>query len=257
MQEPAMNEPGGGPPRQLEESLAVLRDTTRTPEERLALATTIQALGYYAQSADYWKAQANRLRKTAITDPLTGLFNRRALMEHGQALQGSRDARFHPRSGAPIAYLTGIVDLDWFKEVNDNLGHAQGDRGLQMAAYALRRSVRYAEDGVYRLGGDEFALLMPLANERAIEKVQVWVPRRFRRHMSEIRSGRERFLPASFRPRAVDRTVAGVLGASFGFSISKGSIIADFSEEVRAADTAMYQAKLRRRYSNRPRIVRL
>jgi diguanylate cyclase (GGDEF)-like protein len=95
-------------------------------------------------------AEAELLRQ-AITDPLTGLANRRLLIDHlDLALAGSR------RTGRSVAVL--FLDLDNFKAVNDNLGHAAGDRLLIEVAHRVRRAVR-PSDTAARIGGDEFAVV--------------------------------------------------------------------------------------------------
>ena len=85
----------------------------------------------------------------ALTDTLTGLKNRRALDHAVQRLIGE---------GAPFALM--LVDLDFFKTVNDTHGHAAGDHVLREAAAILTEEVR-ALDMVARTGGDEFVLLLP------------------------------------------------------------------------------------------------
>ncbi len=91
------------------------------------------------------------LEALSVTDPLTGLANRRRLMAaFGDEL--NRAARY----GTPIAML--VIDLDGLKEINDRRGHAQGDRALQLVAESLRRSCR-ATDVAARMGGDEFVVL--------------------------------------------------------------------------------------------------
>ena len=96
------------------------------------------------------------LRRTAVeqeelarTDSLTGLPNRRALLER---LGEAGDA------GAPCALL--LLDLDGFKDVNDTLGHTMGDRLLTEVGRRLSGEIR-ADDLVARLGGDEFAVVLP------------------------------------------------------------------------------------------------
>ncbi|CTQ32836.1 GGDEF domain-containing protein [Jannaschia rubra] len=83
----------------------------------------------------------------AVTDMLTGLRNRRAMDEHLSRLVGRKGARFG------LMHL----DLDYFKTVNDTLGHAAGDRVLAEVARILREEVRQG-DLVARVGGDEFML---------------------------------------------------------------------------------------------------
>jgi diguanylate cyclase (GGDEF)-like protein len=94
-----------------------------------------------------------RLREAARTDPLTGLLNRRGFEERF-AVERLRAER----SGKPVALLVG--DLDHFKALNDELGHAGGDEALEAAAAALRDASR-AVDAVARIGGEEFALVVP------------------------------------------------------------------------------------------------
>ena len=94
-----------------------------------------------------------RERQLARTDPLTGLANLRSFCEVATR-EFSRAQRF--LRPVTIAY----VDLDDFKGVNDQWGHAAGDTLLKMVARCLQRSVR-PMDCVARLGGDEFAILLP------------------------------------------------------------------------------------------------
>ena len=89
----------------------------------------------------------------AIHDPVTGLHNRLALLEHMElALAQMR------REPSILAVL--FIDLDRFKEVNDAHGHVTGDRALSMAAQRLRQALRPA-DTLARVGGDEFVALCP------------------------------------------------------------------------------------------------
>ncbi|HEX5534630.1 MAG TPA: bifunctional diguanylate cyclase/phosphodiesterase [Actinomycetales bacterium] len=94
----------------------------------------------------------SRLAHQAHHDPLTGLRNRRALTD---ALGRTRnEAR---RNAAPAAVLT--LDIDRFKEVNSQFGHAVGDQVLVAVADCLRRTCAETDATAYRLGGDEFAIL--------------------------------------------------------------------------------------------------
>ena len=93
------------------------------------------------------------LERAARVDYLTDCYNRRAIEELGtRAMAGAR------RHGMPLAVL--VVDIDHFKRINDELGHAAGDEALVRAVERIRDELR-AEDMLGRLGGEEFIVLMP------------------------------------------------------------------------------------------------
>ena len=100
---------------------------------------------------DFKKLQIN-----AGTDPLTGLYNRRLFDEYCD-----KELNRAKRYSQHLALV--ILDLHKLKEVNDQYGHQQGDRALQLAASTLRKTLR-ASDFAFRIGGDEFALLLPQAD---------------------------------------------------------------------------------------------
>lgn len=93
------------------------------------------------------------LRRLASTDPLTGLYNRRRFQE-----AMDRELERARRYGHPLALL--VADLDHFKRINDQHGHAAGDRALQIFADVCRLNLR-SLDAVGRMGGEEFAILLP------------------------------------------------------------------------------------------------
>ena len=93
-----------------------------------------------------------RHKTAAMIDPLTGLLNRRALLQDAEALLQQQIAR-----DRPIAVL--LIDLDHFKSINDRVGHAAGDKVLQIFAKTARASLRQA-DLVGRLGGEEFTVVL-------------------------------------------------------------------------------------------------
>ncbi|HYI39484.1 MAG TPA: diguanylate cyclase [Allosphingosinicella sp.] len=93
------------------------------------------------------------LQRIAATDALTGLWNRRHLLERLEAEAGRSR-----RNGRPLC--VAILDVDHFKRVNDLHGHPAGDEVLRMLGGLLREAVR-SSDVVGRMGGEEFAILMP------------------------------------------------------------------------------------------------
>jgi len=108
------------------------------------------------------------LKRLATHDSLTGLLTRRAFLD-----QFERDASRSRRNGEPFALA--LLDLDHFKQLNDDHGHPFGDETLRQTAQRLRSGLR-AHDVLGRYGGEEFALLMPgldkEAGLRAVERVR-------------------------------------------------------------------------------------
>jgi diguanylate cyclase (GGDEF)-like protein len=114
--------------------------------------------------------ELKKLQVNAVTDPLTGLYNRRLFTETFE-----KELNRARRYGLPLGIV--ILDLHRFKEVNDKHGHPRGDEVLRAAATTLRKALR-TSDSAFRIGGDEFALLLPqtdnaqaLALSRRVEVV--------------------------------------------------------------------------------------
>lgn len=99
------------------------------------------------------RAALERERALARTDPLTGLANSRSFTEIAE-----REIAVARRTGRSLSVIW--IDLDGFKLINDQLGHAAGDQVLAQVGAALRRSTRRT-DLAARVGGDEFAILLP------------------------------------------------------------------------------------------------
>lgn len=106
-------------------------------------------------------ADANaRLERLAKTDPLTGIANRRWMMETLNRLWGAGAER-------PAGTAMLMCDIDDFKSLNDRLGHAEGDRCLVKVAGIIQSSVRRNRDHVARYGGEEFLVVLPGADVQA------------------------------------------------------------------------------------------
>jgi len=153
-------------------------------------------------------------RRRSTVDPLTGLCNRSALEQRLAELDGLPSSE---EEGLSHALL--LCDLDHFKRVNDQLGHAAGDAVLQDVAYTMRAALR-AGDSIYRVGGEEILVVLPGAGEAdAVE-----IAERLRRAV------RDR------RPVGMPVTV------SIGVALS-GSGAVDTDDLVGQADAALYAAK--------------
>jgi diguanylate cyclase (GGDEF)-like protein len=192
-------------------------------ERRLALART---LAFEAAMAIENGRLYHELRERSLHDPLTGLANRSLLFDRvAHAI-----ARVARQPDAVIALL--YVDLDNFKEVNDKLGHARGDRLLVLVAERLLTAVR-GSDTVARLGGDEFALLL---EDLASADAAIIVAERALKLLTK---------PFELHGQSVN------VGASIGVALrTKGGLGADAL--INEADTAMYEAKR----SGKGRVVR-
>ena len=102
---------------------------------------------------DNQRAKLKTGLQAAVTDPLTGLYNRRYAMTHL-----SRTLAQAATSGQPVAVM--VADLDHFKQINDKFGHAAGDAVLRRVADIMRNTLR-DDDLVARIGGEEFLMALP------------------------------------------------------------------------------------------------
>ncbi|WDE06066.1 diguanylate cyclase [Thalassomonas viridans] len=120
------------------------------------------------------EASSNFMRHQANTDVLTNLANRRAGLEEisGYIRRFNRDDK---------AFALAIVDIDFFKRINDTYGHDVGDKVLQVLGASLKRLTRPG-DNVYRWGGEEFLIILPYAGPQA----SLAICQRFRQKVSEL-----------------------------------------------------------------------
>jgi two-component system cell cycle response regulator len=172
------------------------------------LASTVRpAIDQYLQ--EYQQSRrVEDLRRASLTDPLTGLGNRRALETH-----------------IPLGrYSLVSLDLDHFKQVNDTFGHAAGDRVLSQVSSVISSSVR-SEDSVFRLGGEEFLVVLPEAPaERAL-------------HVAE------RIRVAVGGLDLTGQAPGGRMTVSLGVTTSTDGDEATFAHALKVADQALYASK--------------
>jgi diguanylate cyclase len=117
---------------------------TRNKQLQQRLETTLD-------ETDQLKAELEQYRREAQIDPLTGLYNRRAMDSHMEDLLATR---------AGDALSVVMLDIDHFKRINDTYGHALGDVVIRNVAETIRKCIR-GEDFAVRFGGEEFLVLLP------------------------------------------------------------------------------------------------
>ncbi|WP_195268116.1 sensor domain-containing diguanylate cyclase [Eubacterium sp. 1001713B170207_170306_E7] len=167
------------------------------------------------QDIDSAKRRALELRKLSQTDPLTGLYNRAAMIKRLSRVL---------RRGTAASHALIILDIDHFKELNDTCGHRFGDTVLQQVAQALSETLR-SNDFSGRLGGDEFMIFMRGLSDPAIIQERLNI----------------------FRER-----IRGLHGPGLELTVSMGVAFfpvhgQSFQTLYEKADSALYEAKHRGR----------
>lgn len=157
------------------------------------------------------------LRRLAVTDVLTGVYNRRHFWHCGE-----EEINHAHRYGRSLSMI--MLDIDYFKEVNDSFGHDAGDRVLVALAALLTKELR-ASDCIGRIGGEEFALLLPETAEAAAYELG-------RRLLAAV--------AAMSIPMADGRTIAITISAGVA-SLEEDEL--EITAFMRRADMALYQAK--------------
>lgn len=175
-----------------------------------------------------WQEKANEFELMSITDPLTGLLNRRYLEERIE-----EEVIRSQRNNLQMSFL--MIDIDDFKFYNDNNGHQAGDRALELTARCIK-SVLRADDVAARYGGEEFSILLP---QTSIEEAELIAERI--RHKIETEN-----CPFGEKQPLGKLTVSvGVAAYSTAFN--------NTSAIIGAADRALYLAK--REHKNAVRIL--
>lgn len=200
-------------------------DFISKPFNRVELLTRIKSLlrikalndALEQKIAELEKAK-NKLRKLAVTDGLTGLYNYRAFRRQLH-LEVSRSVRFD----LPLSLL--MMDIDHFKAYNDHFGHTNGDRVLKRFAQVLNGNVREV-DCLARYGGEEFALVLPGTNKKSAKIVA----EKLRRLVERTPFPLEKKLPKG----------------KVTMSVGVASFPEDTNEEeklIKLSDVALYKAK--------------
>lgn len=176
----------------------------------------------------------NEIEQQAMMDPLTGIANRRKLQQTIEEYTCSSAGHSTNTSSYNYAGLL-FIDLDYFKTVNDSLGHSVGDNLLQKVAKRLENLCLANGVLVARLGGDEFSVFVPFKHAGAMKESLELLARDIVKALAE--------------PFKIDRHILSV-GASIGITVIDSSLGAK-ATGFREADMAMYSAKERGRNNYR------
>lgn len=185
-----------------------------------ALASYIAIALNNSRQAELIKKKNEELKRLAITDYLTGIYNRREFEGRIRAFWSVSARRRHH-------FSILLLDADHFKDINDNYGHLAGDECLKELAGLLRQSVVRPDDCLARYGGEEFIILLNCPEEEALESAH------------RIRSEVESHI-INFQGQALSLTVSiGVSSAlSSSFRPGKGP-----EQLIARADEALYRSK--------------
>ena len=190
-------------------------------EERLVRARTALET-QVAERTEELSRVNERLAALAVTDELTGLVNRRRILENVTEAMA-----FARRRGTPLSLA--LADLDHFKVVNDTMGHAEGDRHLFRASKAMLGVLR-TEDLLGRYGGEEFLAVLPGTDLMGA----LAAAERMRLAVCELGKDGDENAPR--------------MSVSIGVtSLDDAGAAVDVAELIRQADSALYRAKARGR----------
>jgi diguanylate cyclase (GGDEF)-like protein len=188
-------------------------------KERLCLIQVFDASAAFKREK-ILRTQSETLKKDATTDSLTGLYNRRFFDEHYKMALGQAI-----RQKLPLSVF--IIDIDYFKDYNDNYGHPTGDKALIQVAQILRQQLSRSSDMLARYGGEEFVLVLPnMPDEHSIKFAN-------------------RLINAVMEAQIIHdySQCAPHLTISIGVSTYDPNLHREASILVDAADSALYKAK--------------
>ncbi|TNC80381.1 MAG: hypothetical protein C9356_14070 [Oleiphilus sp.] len=197
----------------------------------LAVLSSLMLLYIFSSSKashkDYWEAitnylvaeeRAEQMEKLSVTDPLTQIHNRMYFdSEYSQEWKRSL------RLKSVLSVI--MIDIDYFKRINDTYGHVFGDECLKIIAKAIRDEVKRPTDCVARYGGEEFVVLLPTTNEAGAKTIA----NRIRRAVEKIQ--------VDYKGTPVSMTI------SIGGATSIPSVNEEKNLLIRRADSALYLAK--------------
>jgi diguanylate cyclase (GGDEF)-like protein len=181
---------------------------------------TVMELRYYLENIKpviESKILTQKLREQSLLDGLTGLYNRKFLEEFIDKID-NQAKRSHTR------YAVLMLDIDYFKKVNDTYGHDTGDRFIKLLGHIIRDHIR-ASDIAVRYGGEEFLVLLHESTPAGAMKVAETIRGDFSRQVVYAKG------------KAIRKSV------SIGISLYPDHTVHSLREAIKYADIALYRAK--------------
>lgn len=172
---------------------------------------------HWLDELDKLRQENSELKLLVTTDTLTGLYNFRYFQEHLL-----REMERTTRAGRPTCII--MIDIDFFKAINDEWGHEAGNQALKEAANVFRQAIR-SSDVVCRYGGEEFVIILPQTTlptaVNVAERVRLWLEK----------------TAVNYEGDSINLT------ASFGVGVYNKDKILSIEEFVDSVDQFLYQAK--------------
>ncbi len=196
-------------------------DYLTKPFDRMELFARLKTAVRVLELEKSLKEANEAIRLLSITDPLTGCYNRAYMDAHLP-----REIQRAVRYGHPISLI--MMDIDHFKEVNDQYGHQAGDNVLKRIVETIRESIRSGVDWIARYGGEEFVVVFPETDVHAAEQLGDRLRWRISNEAIPF-EGKDIQITASF----------GVTG----FSSSRSVKLMSHEAMIHLADKLLYQAK--------------
>lgn len=200
-----------------------------------AIITMVQKIQSYADTLDRTNhilelkvqertkelAEANqKLREETLTDPLTGLSNRRAFESHFKDI-----SQLAQRNGAEVSVV--MCDIDHFKNINDTFGHSAGDEILRELGDIMKNSIKRSSDFIARYGGEEFVLILYDTDMNDAKQVCM----RIQKDIKSLDGFESQW------------GKIGVVTMSFGIASMVPSAESNYENLITSADFALYKAK--------------
>jgi diguanylate cyclase (GGDEF)-like protein len=195
-------------------------DYLTKPVNQVILNAKVRAMGRIVCMQSKLDELNVKLERLSNIDPLTNVFNRRALEQKLKEFW-----QIQQRNNSELSVL--MIDIDYFKNFNDHYGHPEGDICLKRVALILKQQINRSTDFVARYGGEEFVILLPFTNQKNAQcKAQ-----------SILEAINLEAIKHEYS------SVASHVTVSIGIASTEKQKTSDYKELIKSADMALYTSK--------------